>query len=140
MSACICNVRLGKATTPSLVAAFEHTILGFDMKKRLLADPRAAAYKNQLTESVMEAGRSVAFGNTWRKAKVSRHSHFCSAPCVMVSARYNLNLYCMRCIVASQKLVFFIALHLHKLCPGSWPVLYAISYAIRLGYFTMRLL
>ena len=38
-----------------------HTILGFDMKIRLLVDPHAAAYKNQLTESVMEAGRNVAW-------------------------------------------------------------------------------
>jgi glycosyltransferase involved in cell wall biosynthesis len=38
-----------------------HALLGFDMKKRLLADPRAAAYKSQLTESVLEAGRNVAW-------------------------------------------------------------------------------
>jgi len=38
-----------------------HTLLGFDMKKRLLADPHAAAYKSQLTEAVMEAGRNVAW-------------------------------------------------------------------------------
>ena len=31
------------------------------MKMRLLVDPHAAAYKNQLTESVMEAGRNVAW-------------------------------------------------------------------------------
>lgn len=38
-----------------------HTLLGLDMKKRLLADPQAAAYKKQLTQAVMEAGRSVAW-------------------------------------------------------------------------------
>jgi hypothetical protein len=39
----------------------EHTLAGLATRKRLLADPGAAAYKKQLTESIMEGGRSVAW-------------------------------------------------------------------------------
>ena len=39
----------------------EHTLWGFAMKQQLLADPLADTYKKQLTEAVMEAGRSVAW-------------------------------------------------------------------------------
>jgi glycosyltransferase involved in cell wall biosynthesis len=39
----------------------ELALVGFAIRKQLLADPRAAAYKNQLTEAVMQAGRDVAW-------------------------------------------------------------------------------
>jgi glycosyltransferase involved in cell wall biosynthesis len=39
----------------------ELSLIGFAIKKQLLVDPHAAAYKKQLTEAVMQAGRDVAW-------------------------------------------------------------------------------
>ena len=41
----------------------EHTLSGFAIKKQLLADPRAAAYKNQIAEALMQTGRDLAWEN-----------------------------------------------------------------------------
>ena len=49
----------GYSSLPS--RRIEHTLSGYTIKKQLLADPRAASYKNQLTAAVMQAGRDVAW-------------------------------------------------------------------------------
>lgn len=49
----------GYSSSPS--RRLEHALSGLTIKKQLLADPHAAAYKNQLTEAVMEAGRNIAW-------------------------------------------------------------------------------
>ncbi len=49
----------GYSSTPK--RRLEHTLSGFAFKKRLLADPYVDKYKKQLTDSLMEAGRNVAW-------------------------------------------------------------------------------
>lgn len=49
----------GYSSTPR--RRLEHTLSGFAFKKRLLTDPCADKYKKQLTDSLMEAGRNVAW-------------------------------------------------------------------------------
>lgn len=63
----------------------KHTLLGLAMKERLLADPQAVAYKKQLTEAVMDAGRNVA----WEY--MAQGKGFKAVTAMLGSLRYGIN-------------------------------------------------